>query len=141
MARILGIDYGLQRVGVAISDESNNSAFPRTTLQRTDDQSIIARLQTMCDTDDIGTIVLGLPLDQHGEEGPMAHTVRAFGVALSQATGVHVAYQDERLTSRLSTQLLHGAGRSARQQRGGQTDAIAAQQILQTYLDRCHESA
>lgn len=133
MARILGLDYGTKRIGVAVSSETNTSAFPLQTISRVSDAQALEEIRALATEYDIAQIVVGLPLDQHGAEGTMAHTVKAFASQLRSVASVE--YIDERFTSRMSHDQMHGAGRTEKEQRAI-VDQIAAQNILQLYLDQ-----
>lgn len=139
MGRVLGIDYGTKRIGTALSDENKRSAFPHTILLVSNDIDAVRQLVAITGVEDIDDIVIGLPLDQNGHEGPMAQQVRQFGNLLEPACHLSIAYQDERMTSRISQQRMqsHTTTRTSR----GVLDAIAAQEILQTYLERTYGSA
>ncbi|MBI5037249.1 MAG: Holliday junction resolvase RuvX [Candidatus Kerfeldbacteria bacterium] len=139
MGRVLGIDYGTKRIGTALSDEAKHSAFPHTILSVTHDADAVRQLKQLIDSEDIDGVVIGLPLDQNGDEGLMAGRVRQFGEQLGQVSHHSIAYQDERMTSRISQQRMqtHTTTRTSR----GALDAIAAQEILQTYLERTYGPA
>lgn len=114
--RILGLDYGQKRIGVAIADTEAPVAVPRGVFSAEDALSDIVAL---CRKENLELIILGLPLTMAGEEGEMARQARAFGDRLRRASGVPVEYVDERLSSKVSA-----------------SDAGAAAAILQTWLDR-----
>ena len=121
--RVLGIDYGTKRIGLAVADtEAASLAVPRGDLPR---NGALAVLAAFCRQERIGHIIIGLPMTLRGEEGDMAQTVRSFGKALTEAAGVPVDFVDERLT----TAALPKEGVVSR-------DAASAASILQTWLDR-----
>ncbi len=135
MQRIIGIDYGTIRIGLAISSETNQSAFPLSTITVGDDHSsAIAQIQAQCQEHEVAEVVLGLPLAADGSEGDMARQVKAFGERLRRV-GLSVHYIDERFSSQGSAAVMRGDGQSSRKQRQV-IDQVAAQQILQTYLDQ-----
>jgi putative Holliday junction resolvase len=130
--RILALDAGSRRVGVAISDELHMIASPVETvdLQR----SGWERLLRLIDDYDPELIVVGMPTGLSGREGPQAQAARRFAEKIQQETGRPTRLHDERLTSFMAEQILIDAGRKPKQ-RKGQVDAIAAALILQSFLD------
>ncbi len=130
--RILALDAGGRRVGVAVSDELHMIASPVeiVDLQRNG----WTRLLQLVEEYDPELILVGLPTGLSGREGPQAQAARRFAERVQQATGRQIEFQDERLTSFMAEQALIQAGRKPKQ-RKGQIDAIAAALILQSYLD------
>jgi putative Holliday junction resolvase len=145
--RILGLDVGERRIGVAAADSEMRIALPVGVVERTApaaDADAIARLM---EEQKAEALVLGLPISLNGSEGPQAQAVRAFGDELGSRLGLAVEYWDERLSTveaqrRLTPPTAPGrrtkGGRSARSGRPprGRLDATAAAIILQSYLDR-----
>jgi putative Holliday junction resolvase len=137
--RVVGIDLGERRVGIAISDSEGTLASPHAVIDRsgdaTRDRAEIARVVT-----DVGaaTVVVGLPLSLDGTEGPAARAARAEAGSLAGAVGVPVEMHDERLTSVSAghsldrSGLRRGARRAARRQ---SVDKVAAAIMLQSWLD------
>ncbi len=131
MGKILGLDYGLVRIGVALSDEDQRYAFAGGTY---DPGQIERQLQLFLRDEQIEKVVLGLPLDQHGQVGPAAQRVQEFGNTISASLHIPVLYEDERFTSVLAQRLMRQGGGSRES-----VDEHAARLILQTYLDKnCH---
>jgi putative holliday junction resolvase len=132
--RILAVDYGEKRVGLAISDPSGEIALSLRTVEVRGEADVIAGIrQAIADTD-ADRIVVGLPVNMNGTLGPMAAKVTAFSERLAAATGLPVETSDERLsTSAAERSLLEGD--LSRQKRRGLRDKVAAQIILQGYLD------
>ncbi|MFN7973666.1 MAG: Holliday junction resolvase RuvX [Acidobacteriota bacterium] len=133
MARILGIDVGERRIGVALSDESGILATGIEVIdrKRTDP---VARVKALAEQHGVVTTIVGLPLDMDGGEGRSAKLARDLGGALERKAGLSVVYVDERLTTvAAESALIEGGVR--RQDRKGIIDRIAAQLILQSYLD------
>jgi putative holliday junction resolvase len=134
MARVLGIDLGSRRIGVAVSDGLGITAQPRATIARhggaRDIESIAAAVK------DAGAdrIVLGLPLDPEGQEGPAAQRARAFGGKLSAALGLPVELVDESYSTVEAESVLLAADVS-RKRRKQVVDKLAAAVILQRWLD------
>ena len=132
MERLLGLDIGGKRIGVAISDELGSIASPLVTLNASGD--VAAELRTLVGRYSIARIVVGLPIGLSGREGPQAQEVRRVAEALAAAVGVPVVYYDERLSSAIAEQSLIRQG-TRREKRKQHIDAMAAAVILQGYLD------
>ncbi|MFA5135137.1 MAG: Holliday junction resolvase RuvX [Patescibacteria group bacterium] len=137
MGKVLGIDYGERRIGIALSDEDQRYAFHLRTLDQADPAALSGELRALCRDEGIETIVIGLPLQPDGRKGKNALDVERFGAQLSRTLGVGIVYEDERLSSVMAQKLMTDAGRSERAMRGS-LDERAAQLILQAYLDRKH---
>ncbi len=133
MSRVIGLDHGTRRIGVAVGDTETGMAFPRQALRRRSVEADIAHIRELAAEEDAELVVIGLPLNMDGSEGEQAGLARGFGDALS-STGIEVAYVDERLSSWEAGERLAQAGR--RPTRGsGELDSTAARVILQQYLD------
>jgi len=129
----MGLDHGSRRIGVAIGDTETGMAFARTAIQRRNLDRDLALVGELCASEGIDRVVIGLPLNMDGSEGPQAREVRAFGQRLTTA-GLAVEYEDERLSTWEAGERLAEVGRRAR--RGsGELDSTAARVILQQYLD------
>jgi putative Holliday junction resolvase len=133
VTRILALDHGSRRIGVAIGDTETGLAFARPALRRRNVADDLAVIGELCATEGIELVVIGLPLNMDGSEGEQAAAARGFGDRIGER-GVTVVYEDERLTSWEAAQRLAGAGRRARRA-SGELDSIAARLILQQYLD------
>lgn len=132
--RLLGIDYGSVRVGLAISDPDLTIASPLTTYERKSAERDAAYFRRVIDEEEVGGLVLGLPIHLNGTEGQKAREVRAFGQWLEKTTGLTPCYWDERFTTVEAEQHLQAAGLT-RKRRQERRDRLAAQILLQTYLD------
>jgi putative Holliday junction resolvase len=140
MPRLLGIDHGARKIGLALSDETGLVARPLSILihrSAAEDAAAIARL---AEAEGVSRIVVGLPLDDDGEEGPRARRVRRWAEAVQQQCKLPLDYWDESF----STSTVAGEGRrrrkshsrgSAGRAASGADDAEAAAVILQEYLD------
>lgn len=136
--RILGLDIGTVRIGVAVSDETLTIASPLTTLNaRSSHEELTRQINVICKENQISKIVIGLPLSMSGgDRGESARMARRFGDALAEALdGVEVDYLDERFTSTQAERCLVSANLS-RKRRKSAIDKVAAALILQSYLDR-----
>lgn len=137
--RWMGIDPGLKRVGLALSDEEGYLASPYKTLTRTSDAGLLAALVDEARAQEVGTIVLGLPLRMNGSEGPEAKRARKLRGELAAATGVEVVLWDERLTTVAAERALRGVGLRGERKKA-LVDQAAATLLLQSYLDaRSHD--
>ncbi|MEJ7837247.1 MAG: Holliday junction resolvase RuvX [Thermomicrobiales bacterium] len=130
--RIIGLDIGGERIGVAISDEMGILASPLGMIRRT--SSVDRELDTYIRQYQPVGIVAGLPIGLSGREGPQAKEVREYTDALAERAGMSLEYWDERLTTSIAERSLIGSG-VRRKERRDKVDAIAASVILQGYLD------
>ena len=133
---IVGIDYGLSRVGVAVADEETAMALPFKTLQRSgkSDRQCVSMLLDALAEHEVTEFVVGLPLSLDGSEGASARMCRAFAERLSKRTRQKVTLWDERLTTLQAERSLGALGLSARQQKSV-VDEAAAAIILSSYLE------
>jgi putative Holliday junction resolvase len=143
MSRLIGLDHGSRRIGVAIADPETGMAFARRAIQRRNLDHDLALVRELCTSEGVERVVIGLPLNMDGTEGPQAAAAREFGDRLA-AIGFAVDYEDERLSTWEAGERMAEVGRRAR--RGsGELDSTAARVILQQYLDarrgpgRAHE--
>ncbi len=132
--RVLGIDPGEVRVGVAVSDEGRLLARPLDTLKGLDDRGVAAAIARLCDEVDARVVVLGHPIRMDGTTGARAVRSRELAVAIEDATRARVVLHDERLSSAEAMRIMHERGETARN-RKGRVDELAASVILQGYLD------
>jgi putative Holliday junction resolvase len=132
--RILAIDYGARRMGLAVSDPLGITAQGLETLERKNKRSDFARLERTMREYEVREIVLGYPLRMSGEEGAQSQTVRVFAETLRQKFQVPVHLWDERLTSAEANRLLREAEVSTRK-RAQAVDRMAATLILQSFLE------
>jgi putative holliday junction resolvase len=137
LGRILGIDYGERRIGLALSDPLGMIAHPLPTLQRRrGKRAPVAPISRLAEEHSLSAIVVGLPLTPAGEESEWTQEVRAFGAALADRTGLPVTYLDERMTSARAERAVRSLGLSKQQrEEKGRIDAAAAVLILQAHLD------
>lgn len=132
--RILAIDYGSRRMGLAVSDALGITAQGLKTMQRRNKQADFQYLQRMIRNYEVREIVLGYPLKMSGEKGPQSEKVAEFGEALRQRFGLPVHLWDERLTSAEANRLLREAELSI-EKRARAVDRMAAVLILQSFLE------
>jgi putative Holliday junction resolvase len=132
--RVLGLDVGSKTVGVAVSDPLGITAQGVTTLRRKNVKADVLELKRLAAEYEASRVVVGLPLNMDGSEGPRAAASRTFGDAVSEATGLPVEYQDERLSTVAAERALL-EGDVSRKKRREVVNQLAAQLILQTWLD------
>jgi putative Holliday junction resolvase len=138
--RILGLDPGERRIGVAISDATGTIATPMEFIDRKV-QGYELRLRDLCSEWEITEIVIGLPVSLDGTEGPAAERAREFGGNVKVLIDAPVLFQDERFTSVTAEQALIEGG-VRRRSRTTKRDQVAAAVMLQSFLDkRRHEIA
>ena len=136
MTLVLGIDHGEARIGLAISDELGMFAHPLETVPARDTKAAQDRIAEIVAAKKILMVVIGLPRNMDGTYGPAAIKVRAFADELKlRIAPCEVSFVDERLSTVAAQKALHASGRNVRQGRS-MIDQVAAQMILQTYLDR-----
>jgi len=139
--RVLGIDLGTRRIGLAVSDEDGRIAFPAGTLERKGKRADFAALRKLVRERQIGCAVVGLPLHMSGRAGVEAEAARAFATALAEAAGIPVDTLDERWTSVAAHRSLQESGRRVVEKHGkGIVDEVAATLLLSTYLERRRRS-
>jgi 23S rRNA pseudouridine1911/1915/1917 synthase len=132
--RVLGIDPGEARVGVAVSDEGRLLARPLDTLTGLDDRGVAGRIAELCSEMDVQVVVVGHPVRMDGTTGPRALRSRELAVAIEDAARARVVLHDERLSSAEAERIMRERGETARN-RKGRVDELAASVILQGYLD------
>ncbi len=132
---LAGIDYGLKRIGLALSDRRHRLATPALQIDASPDAArTIADILRWAAQNEVAGFVIGLPLNMDGSDGPQARKTRKFADALRAATDRPVHLWDERLSSFQADEHLAATGWSA-EARKRRRDALAAQVILQSYLD------
>jgi putative holliday junction resolvase len=132
--RLLGVDYGKARVGLAVSDPARQIAFPLEVRERRGQDADAAYFRELAEREEVGGLVVGLPVHLDGREGPAAVEARAFGAWLAEATGLSVVFCDERFSTVQAESALWEAGLTHRL-RKERRDKVAAQMLLQAYLD------
>lgn len=129
MARILAVDFGEKRIGLATSDASGTLATPRTTLSRKSDAATLAALVEFCSREEIDLTVFGIPRSPEGLESPFADRIRSFARKFEAATGLPVRFHEETLTSN------EAARRLPRRAHREGLDPAAAAILLEDYLE------
>jgi putative Holliday junction resolvase len=132
--RLLGVDFGTVRVGIAVSDADRRIASPLLTYTRKNADNDAKFFCHVAKQEEIAALVIGLPVHMSGAEGDKARQARSFGDWLGQVTGLPVFYWDERLTTVVAESYLQAAGLTSKR-RKDRRDRVAAQILLQSYLD------
>ena len=133
--KIMAVDYGDSRTGVAFSDITEKLASPYTVISEKYQPKLIDKLCEIIKTENAEKIVVGLPKNMDGSSGFRATACREFGEALEEKSGVTVEFQDERLTTVMAHNIL--SNNNVRGKKRKETvDAVSAVMILQTYLDK-----
>jgi putative Holliday junction resolvase len=127
--RLLGIDYGSKRVGIAVSDDQGMMAFPREVLRNSD--TLIDSILDLVDTQKISTIVIGHSKNREGGTNPIHNAVESFIEALKQKTSVSIVLEPEHYTTQEAVRF---------QGKTEHTDASAAAIILNSYITRTHNA-
>ena len=132
--RYMGIDLGDVRVGIAVSDIMGIVAGALETYRRQDEEADLQHICKLIEEQNVGGVVVGLPLNMDGSRGLRALMAEEWGAKLKERTAAKVVFQDERLTTVSSERVLIESG-MRREKRKGVIDRVAATIILQTYLD------
>ena len=137
--KLMGLDLGTKTIGIAFSDVNLSISTARETVLRTKFSKDAEKLLTLANNEDVFAIILGLPLNMDGTEGPRAQSTRAFARNLSRLTELPILFQDERLSTYAAEQAMLEADMS-RKKRSEKIDAVAAAVILQGALDRLNHA-
>ncbi len=132
--RIIGIDYGRKRIGIAVSDLLGYTAQSLPTVSGKNKNEIFNRVIDVCKEYAPSKIILGLPLNQYGKEGDMAKEVRTFGELLNKKMSTSIEYFDERFTSKQAERTMIQLGEKTGKNKG-RIDSLSAVFLLQSYLD------
>ena len=138
IGRMLGLDMGSVRIGVAISDELGMIASPLKLVLRTG--HVVQDVQELIREYDVSRLIVGLPVGMSGREGPQAAEVRSYTESIAGEFDLPLEYWDERMTTSIAQQFL-SANKTKRDKRKQQVDAIAAAVMLQSYLDHLRWNA
>lgn len=133
-ARLLGLDLGTKTIGLALSDVTRTIATPFDTIRRTKFTKDVELLFSVVDRHEVGGLVLGLPVEMDGAEGPRCQSTRSFAANLLRLRDLPVLFWDERLSTAAVTRTLLEAD-SSRKRRAEVVDKMAAGFILQGFLD------
>ncbi len=132
--RIMGLDVGTKRIGIALSDPMEIVAGGHSVLERKSLQQDLEHIHRLCISHEVKMIVVGLPLNMDGSIGPKALEIKEFAIQLEEFTGIKTTFWDERLSTVTAERVLLEADVS-RSKRKKVIDKLAAVTILQNYLD------
>ncbi len=138
MGRLLGVDYGDVRIGLALSDPMHVICSPHDVVQHADNRSSAREIVRICEEQDVELIVVGLPLNMDGSSGAAVEKVMAFVKQFKKLTDIPVITWDERMTTITAQQALI-EGNVRREKRKLHVDKLAAQIMLQHYMDSTQE--
>ena len=134
--RIMGIDLGSRRIGIALSDATEIMASPSSTIHLDGTDDGIAKIMSLAREESVEAYVVGLPLSLSGEDTEQTQISRDFADQLASMSGLTVQLVDERLSSRAANSVIKQVGAAKGGRSGsGETDRVAAAIILQTFLD------
>jgi putative Holliday junction resolvase len=131
--RTLGVDFGIKRVGLAVTDQDGRMAFPLKTVERTTRDATFAQILDVIESENIEAVVVGLPLDLDGSETLTTRQAVNFAKSLARRTDKPVKFADERLSSAEAEERLHEAGVSGKKLKKA-LDSQAAVLILESFL-------
>jgi putative Holliday junction resolvase len=138
--RVLGVDLGSRRIGLAISDPDASFAFPLDAIESAGIGRDVEALRVLIAEREISRVVVGLPLHMDGRAGPEADAARSFAATLSESAGIPVELIDERWTTAEAERALMAGGGSRKARRNarksGERDSMAAAILLRTWLER-----
>lgn len=134
MARLIALDIGERRIGVAVSDPTGTLARPLTTVHRASRQEDFQTIKELVQEHEADRVIVGLPVSLDGTEGPQARKTRRYADRLAEILPVPIAYWDERYSTEAAAEILQGRRRRRRRMRE-EIDTMAAAVILQSYLD------
>jgi len=138
-SRLMGLDLGTKTIGIATSDRSRQIATPITTITRSKFTKDATELLALATKENVGVLVLGLPINMDGTEGPRAQATRAFARNLAKLTPLAIVFWDERLSTAAVERMLIEADAS-RATRDKVVDKLAAAWILQAALDALRQT-
>lgn len=135
IGRVLAVDFGEARIGLALSDPTGTIAAPLATIHEKDKGAQTRRVAEAAREHGVGKLLVGIPFHMDGSRGPMAEMAEKFARKLEKETGLPVVRWDERLSSAAAEEVLGELGKTGRRRRSGDLDAMAACLMLREYLD------
>lgn len=139
IGRVLAVDFGQRRIGLAVSDELGLTAQGLETLERTNIREDVARLARIAADKAVSLVLLGDPIHMSGRPGAQSQRVREFARRLERQTGLPVRFWDERLTTVQANRLLRESGVGLRERRRA-VDRLSAVILLESYLEWCAQN-
>ncbi|MDR1418646.1 MAG: Holliday junction resolvase RuvX [Endomicrobium sp.] len=141
MSRVMGVDYGLKRIGIAMTDILQVVASPFDIVESVSLKKDAVAIVDIAKNNDVSCIVFGLPINMNGTEGEMVESIHKVIEAIKSISDIDIVTLDERLTTAQAERLLIEEANLSRQKRKGLKDKIAASFILQTYLNmQCNKT-
>lgn len=135
MKRIMGIDYGVKRIGIAVSDALGITAQPVEVLHRKSVEEDMRRINEIIKEKQVELIVMGMPSNMNGTPGSLSGEIKWYAGRMQEATGLPVEFAEERLTTLTAERMLTEEADLSREKRKQVRDKIAAVFILQNYMD------
>ncbi len=132
--RLLGLDFGTKRLGIAVSTPDQTISSPLENYARSTPNLDLKHLRELASEYRIAGLVVGLPVHMSGEEGGVARSAREFGMGLAEELALPIRFWDERFTSARAEEILQAASLT-KKQRKARRDKLAAQLLLQSFLD------
>ncbi len=133
--KLLGIDYGERRIGLAISSEDHNYVFTYSTVDTNKTIDYIEAIGRICKEEKIQGIIVGMPLDQHGQSSKIGREVEKFISQIGNTVTIPIHTEDERFSSNRAAQLMKEAGKKEKHAKSS-IDQEAAKLILQSYIEK-----
>lgn len=134
MSKVLGLDYGKRRTGIAISDSEQKLAFPRKTFSFKKEETLLSEIKKLCEEEKVEKIIVGLPIGMNGHHTPQTDSTKAFAERLETVVECPIEMLDERLSTLQAEKSLIEKGLK----KYSEIDEIAAQMVLQAWLDKNH---
>jgi putative Holliday junction resolvase len=140
--RVLGLDIGDRRIGVAMSDPGGILATPLTIIERSDDETDVKAISDIVVREQVGKVIVGLPRSMSGEVGAQAEKVKSFADNLAKSINISLEYRDERFSTVSAGRLMREARtkKPSKDNKKVHDDAVAAAVILQGYLDEIRDN-
>lgn len=136
MGSILAIDYGLKRIGLAISDPSRSFAFPCKVIENNDIKNVLVNIGEIINEKEVDLVLVGMPFNMNGTKSKISNNVEGFVIALQKNISIPVKMIDERLSSFIALENLKESQISTRKSRKGIVDIEAARLLLEEYLEK-----
>jgi len=134
LKKILAIDFGERRIGIAISDRKQTFAFPKLTIDTSKTPNFLQKIQALVKKENIGKIVIGNPVKIDGKDSNKSKKIKAFSEKIKKMVDVPIQFWDESYTTEKAKNILHRSGKSFKENKY-KLDQIAASLILEEYLE------
>lgn len=133
MKKILAIDFGERRIGIAISDNKHTFAFPRLTIDTEKNSDVFQKIKSIIIDNDIGKVVIGNPVQVDGDDSKKSQQIKNFSKKLKKFIDIPIVFWDESYTTEKAKKILHKSTKSFKENKD-KLDQIAASLILEDYL-------